>query len=48
MFSNSALRNSGYAMPAGRVTVNLSPADLKKDPGDRYSNGGFRLALVRR
>ena len=27
----SALRNSGYAMPAGRVTVNLSPADLKKE-----------------
>ena len=27
----SALRNSGYAMPGGRVTVNLSPADLKKE-----------------
>lgn len=26
-----ALRNSGYAMPGGRVTVNLSPADLRKE-----------------
>ena len=26
-----ALRNSGFAMPGGRVTVNLSPADLKKE-----------------
>ena len=26
-----ALRNSGYAMPGGRVTINLSPADLKKE-----------------
>ena len=26
-----ALRNSGFAMPAGRVTVNLSPADLRKE-----------------
>ncbi len=26
-----ALRNSGYALPIGRVTVNLSPADLKKE-----------------
>ncbi|MBQ4639140.1 MAG: YifB family Mg chelatase-like AAA ATPase [Clostridia bacterium] len=27
----SALRNSGYALPIGRITVNLSPADLKKE-----------------
>lgn len=26
-----AVRNSGYALPSGRVTVNLSPADLKKE-----------------
>ena len=26
-----ALRNSGFAMPGGRVTVNLSPADLRKE-----------------
>ncbi len=26
-----ALRNSGYALPIGRITVNLSPADLKKE-----------------
>ncbi len=26
-----ALRNSGYALPGGHVTVNLSPADLKKE-----------------
>jgi len=26
-----ALRNSGFAMPHGRVTVNLSPADLRKE-----------------
>ncbi len=28
---SGALRNSGYALPGGRVTVNLSPADLKKE-----------------
>ncbi len=28
---HSALRNSGYALPLGRITVNLSPADLKKE-----------------
>lgn len=27
----SALRNSGYLCPAGRVTVNLTPADVKKE-----------------
>lgn len=27
----SALRNSGYSMPDGRVTVNLAPADVKKE-----------------
>ena len=26
-----ALRNSGYAIPFGRIVVNLSPADLKKE-----------------
>lgn len=26
-----ALRNSGFAMPSGRVTINLSPADLRKE-----------------
>ena len=26
-----ALRNSGYAMPSGRIIINLSPADLKKE-----------------
>jgi len=26
-----ALRNSGYAMPGGKITINLSPADLKKE-----------------
>ena len=27
----TALKNSGYILPAKRITVNLSPADLKKD-----------------
>ncbi|MGF1678037.1 MAG: YifB family Mg chelatase-like AAA ATPase [Candidatus Methylacidiphilales bacterium] len=27
----SALRNSGYQLPSGRITVNLAPADLKKE-----------------
>jgi magnesium chelatase family protein len=27
----SAIRNSGYAFPAHRITVNLAPADLKKE-----------------
>lgn len=27
----AALKNSGYAFPAGRITVNLSPADTKKE-----------------
>ena len=26
-----ALRNSGFAFPGGKVTINLSPADLKKE-----------------
>ena len=26
-----ALRNSGYALPYGKITVNLSPADVKKE-----------------
>src|SRR6187431_3842424 len=31
----AALANSGFDFPAGRITVNLSPADLPKD-GCRY------------
>lgn len=27
----SAIRNSGYALPIDQITVNLAPADLKKD-----------------
>src|SRR3990167_1701752 len=27
----SAIKNSGYKFPAERITVNLSPADLKKE-----------------
>ncbi|MBR5562037.1 MAG: YifB family Mg chelatase-like AAA ATPase [Clostridia bacterium] len=27
----SALKNSGYSFPAGRVTINLSPADIRKE-----------------
>lgn len=27
----SALKNSGYMCPSGRVTINLSPADLRKE-----------------
>lgn len=27
----SAIRNSGYSLPEGRVTVNLAPADVKKE-----------------
>jgi magnesium chelatase family protein len=29
----AAIRNSGYAFPDGRITVNLSPADLPKEGG---------------
>ena len=28
---SGALRNSGFAMPGGKITINLSPADLKKE-----------------
>ena len=28
---SGALRNSGFAMPYGKITINLSPADLKKE-----------------
>src|SRR6185436_9478431 len=31
----AALQNSGFEYPAGRITVNLSPADLPKE-GCRY------------
>lgn len=27
----SALKNSGYTFPSGRVTINLSPADIRKE-----------------
>ena len=27
----TALRNSGFSLPAKRVTVNLSPADIRKE-----------------
>ena len=27
----AAIRNSGYPFPAARITVNLAPADLRKD-----------------
>jgi magnesium chelatase family protein len=28
---HSALRNSGYQFPSGRITINLAPADLRKE-----------------
>jgi magnesium chelatase family protein len=28
---NSAIRNSGYNFPIGRLTINLAPADIKKE-----------------
>src|SRR5580765_6937479 len=31
----SAIRNSGYPFPAGRTTINLAPADLRKE-GSAY------------
>ncbi|SEQ66142.1 magnesium chelatase family protein [Lachnospiraceae bacterium NE2001] len=36
----SALKNSGIAIPSRRITVNLSPADLRKD------GAGFDLAIA--
>jgi magnesium chelatase family protein len=36
----AAITNSGYAFPAGRVTVNLAPADLRKE------GSGFDLAIA--
>ncbi|MDL2286134.1 YifB family Mg chelatase-like AAA ATPase [Desulfococcaceae bacterium OttesenSCG-928-F15] len=36
----SALKNSGYGFPIGRITVNLSPADIKK------VGTGFDLAIA--
>ena len=36
----TALRNSGYILPAKRITVNLSPADLRK------SGSGFDLPIA--
>ena len=29
----AAIQSSGYSFPAGRLTVNLSPADLPKESG---------------
>ena len=34
------LQNSGYRLPAKRITVNLSPADLRKD------GSGFDLPIA--
>ena len=36
----SALRNSGFEVPARRITVNLAPADLPKD------GTGYDLAIA--
>src|SRR5881628_1200572 len=36
----SAIRNSGFELPARRITVNLSPADLPKD------GTGYDLAIA--
>lgn len=36
----AAIRNSGYRFPAGRVTVNLAPADLRKE------GSSFDLAIA--
>lgn len=36
----SAIRNSGFNFPAGKVTVNLSPADIKKE------GAGFDLPIA--
>ena len=35
-----SLQNSGYRLPARRITVNLSPADLRKD------GSGFDLPIA--
>lgn len=36
----AAIRNSGYSFPDGRVTVNLAPADIKKE------GAGFDLPIA--
>jgi magnesium chelatase family protein len=36
----AAIRNSGYAFPASRLTINLAPADLRKEGSD------FDLAIA--
>ena len=36
----TALRNSGFFLPPGRVTVRLSPADIRKE------GSGFDLAIA--
>jgi len=36
----TAIKNSGYSLPARRITVNLSPADLRKD------GVGYDLAIA--
>src|SRR3954451_16307726 len=36
----AALKNSGFAFPGGRITVNLAPADVRK------AGPGFDLAIA--
>ena len=36
----TALRNAGYLMPVARITVNLSPADVRK------SGSGYDLPMA--
>ena len=42
----SALRNSGFELPARRITVNLAPADLPKD-GTAY-DVAIAVGILRR
>lgn len=37
---NAAIRNSGYRFPLGKITINLAPADVKKE------GSGFDLAIA--
>ena len=39
--TRSAIRNSGFNFPLRRLTVNLAPADLRKE-GPPYATGGDR------
>ena len=38
----SAIRNSGFPFPNRRITVNLAPADLRKE-GPHYATRGIAL-----